>query len=199
MNNYSLFCDVKPKDDKKIAQIFAGTLQLVKEKGVAGITMGEIARAASIATGTLYIYFKSKEDLINALFTQCRKTALDMYFRDYDELLPYKSGFKVVWLNLLKFRIEHFEEFVFMEQCHHSPFITETTKEITNKMIQPLYRLIERGREEMVLKNVEGFVQLTFIVGGINQFAKHCMYSEHKMTKAVVEELFNLCWDGLKV
>ncbi|MBS1565823.1 MAG: helix-turn-helix transcriptional regulator, partial [Bacteroidetes bacterium] len=55
---------MKPKDDTKIEQIFAATLRLVEEIGVAGITMRQIAREAGMATGTLYIYFKDKESLI---------------------------------------------------------------------------------------------------------------------------------------
>jgi hypothetical protein len=43
---------------------------------VAGVTMGEIAREAGMATGTLYIYFKNKEELINYLFFDCRREAL---------------------------------------------------------------------------------------------------------------------------
>ena len=174
-------------------------LQLVKEKGIAGITMGEIAKAANIATGTLYIYFSSKEALINELFTRCRKNAIDIYFTDFNESMPFKEGFKVVWNNLLRFRIEHFEEAVFMDQCHHSPFITESTKELANKMIQPLFKLIERGKQEKILKDIESFIQLTYIVGSINQFARHCIYSDKPITNELKEQLFNLCWDGLEV
>ena len=64
---------MKPRDDKKTEQIYCATLQLVKEHGLAGITMSDIAQAAKIATGTLYIYFSGKDELINDLFKECRK------------------------------------------------------------------------------------------------------------------------------
>ncbi len=189
---------MKPKDEKKIVQVFAATLQLVKEKGMAGITMGEIAKAAHIATGTLYIYFKSKDELINALFTECRKASAEIYFMNYDEVQPFKTGFKTIWLNLMKFRTEHFEKAVFIDQCYHSPFITETTKQITRSMIQPLYKLVERGKLEGHIKDADNFMLLTFIVGGINEFVKHSIYSNRKITKSMIEQMFHLCWDGVK-
>jgi len=189
---------MKPKDETKVDQIFKAMLQLVKQIGIAGITMSEIAKTANIATGTLYIYFSSKEVLINELFAHCRKNAVDIYFKDYYESMPFEEGFKIVWHNLLLFRIEHFEESVFMDQCHHSPFITESTKEIAIKMIQPLYKLVERGKKEKILKETESFIQLTFTVGSINQFTRHCMYSDKQITDEMKEQLFNLCWDGLK-
>jgi len=189
---------VKPRDNKKIEKIFKATLQLVKEKGVAGITMGEIAHAAKIATGTLYIYFTSKDDLLNVLFTQCRKAAIDAYFEDYDAAIPFKAGFKIIWLNILRYRREHFEDAIFMDQCNHSPFITERTKDITNKMIQPLFKLVERGKSEKLLKDIDSFTLLVFMVGSITEYVKHSIYSDKKMSKLLVEQMFNLCWDGVK-
>ncbi len=189
---------MKPRDEHKIEQIFQATLVLVKEKGLAGITMSEIASAAKIATGTLYIYFESKEKLINDLFTRCRKTSAETYFKGYHTEQPFKDGLKIVWLNLFDFRIEHFEEAVFMDQCYHSPYITESTKELTKKLIQPLYKLVERGMEEKLLKKMDAFMLLIFIFSGLNEFVKHSFYSERKISKSSKEELFNLMWDGIK-
>ncbi len=50
---------MKPRDDNKIEQVYKATLRLVRAKGLAGITINEIAKEAKIATGTLYIYFKN--------------------------------------------------------------------------------------------------------------------------------------------
>lgn len=198
MNNYSFICFVKPRDEHKIEQIFQSTLLLVKEKGLAGITMGEIASAAKIATGTLYIYFDSKEKLINDLFTKCRKSSAEIYFKGYTASQPFKEGLRIIWMNLFDFRLEHFEEAIFMDQCYHSPFITETTKELTKKLIQPLYKLVERGREEKLLKNTDPFMMLIFIFSSLHEFVKHSVYSEKKVSRQSKEELFNLMWDGIK-
>ena len=85
-----------------------------------------------------------------------------------------------------------------MDQCYHSPYITETTKELTKKLIQPLYKLVERGKEENKLKNLDAFMLLIFMVSGINEYVKHSVYSEKKITKSSMEDLFNLMWDGIK-
>ena len=87
---------MKIRDDKKTQQISQAVLGLVKQKGLAGVTMSEIAKEAGMATGTLYIYFKNKEELINNLFFDCRKEAIESYFLNYDESQPFKSGFLVV-------------------------------------------------------------------------------------------------------
>ena len=59
---------MKPKDDKKLRAITRATFALVEQTGLSGLTMAAIAREAGLATGTLYVYFKSKEDLLTGLY-----------------------------------------------------------------------------------------------------------------------------------
>ncbi len=189
---------MKPRDDNKIEQVYKATLRLVKKNGLAGITMGEIAKEANIATGTLYIYFKNKSELINSLFTACRNASAAVYFKNYAASMPFKTGLKTIWFNLLNYRIKKFEEAIFVDQCFHSPFITETTKEITKKLFQPLYSLIETGKKQGLIKNEDTWLLLTFMAGSINETVKHAHYSNRKLTGNVIEQMFQMCWDGLK-
>jgi len=189
---------LKPRDDKKTDQIFQAALGLVKEKGLAGITMCEIAKEAGMATGTLYIYFKNKVELINILFAECRKASAENYFQDYDTAQPFKPGFTKVWMNILKFRIANFEEVVFMDQCYHSPFINECTIKLTRQMIQPLFKLIERGKDENIFKDADTFSLLTFMIGSIHEGVKNAHYSRKPLTRPVIAAMFTMCWDGMK-
>jgi AcrR family transcriptional regulator len=189
---------MKQKDDKKINQIYQATLRLVKAKGLAGITMGEIAREAKIATGTLYIYFKNKKELINALFLECRNRSAEVYFKNYSSSMPFKKGLKTIWLNLLNHRIQKFEEAVFMDQCFHSPFITQTTKELIKKLFTPLFSLMEDGKKQKLVKKMDTLLLLTFMAGSINEAVKYAHYSTKKLNKQIIEQMFLMCWDGLK-
>ena len=44
--------------------------RLLQSRGVESVTMEEIAAAAGVAKGTIYLYFQGKEDLIQDLITQ---------------------------------------------------------------------------------------------------------------------------------
>jgi AcrR family transcriptional regulator len=189
---------VKPRDDKKITQIFSATLRLTAECGMAGITMRDIAREAKIATGTLYIYFSDKVQLINALFEDCRKSSVAIYFKGYREYDSFKAGFRKIWDNIFGYRIEHFDEAIFLEQCYHSPYIGESQKEMSLHLLKPFYRLIERGKKEGKIKDLDTFLLLIFMVGSITEFIKYSKYNNKKITPEMVEDVFGICWDGLK-
>jgi len=190
---------VKPRDEQKIQQIYAATLKGVQERGLAGVTMSEIAREAGIATGTLYIYFTSKEDLINALYSECRKSSAGVFFRGYSEQEPFKPGFRKIYFNIVRHRVDHFGEAIFMEQCYHSPFLSEATREESRKIMDPLYSLMERGKREQLVKDLDIKLLLLYMVGTINEVVKQYHYSGKKITRQTTESIFKLCWDGIKV
>ena len=54
------------KDERRQAML-AAALEVFVEKGFAAARMDDIARAASLSKGTVYLYFPSKEDLFEAV------------------------------------------------------------------------------------------------------------------------------------
>jgi TetR/AcrR family transcriptional regulator len=55
---------------KQRQEIFAAALELFSEKGFHNVSMHEIARKSEFAIGTLYKFFKNKEDLYKALMLE---------------------------------------------------------------------------------------------------------------------------------
>ena len=189
---------MKPKDGNKICTIFQSTLKLVKEYGLAGTTMQAVAKEANLATGTVYIYFENKESLITALFDVCVKNSAKDYFNNYDPLQPFKIGFHTIWSNIVRHRLDNFEETIFIEQCFHCPFIDGQTKGTLKKMFDPLVQLIERGKGEHLIKQTDTFWLLAFISGSINEIIKRAHYFNTELTPQVLQDNFQLCWDGIK-
>lgn len=51
-------------------QILAAAVKEFGRKGYSGTSVSDIAQAANIAKGTIYLYFKSKEDIFTAILTE---------------------------------------------------------------------------------------------------------------------------------
>lgn len=62
-----------PSDNAKRMQILDGARAVFLAQGFAAASMGEIARAAKVSKGTLYVYFDSKEALFRELIAQRRR------------------------------------------------------------------------------------------------------------------------------
>src|SRR5580693_1459628 len=58
------------EDSAKRRQILAGASKIFMDLGFDGASMGEIARAAGVSKGTLYVYFADKNRLFEAIVEQ---------------------------------------------------------------------------------------------------------------------------------
>ncbi|HET6351296.1 MAG TPA: TetR/AcrR family transcriptional regulator [Coriobacteriia bacterium] len=62
----------RPRADKaaKRAELAAAAAAVFAERGVANTAVSDIVKAAGVAQGTFYLYFKTKEDVIGAVVEQ---------------------------------------------------------------------------------------------------------------------------------
>lgn len=186
------------KDDSKVDAIYKATLALVKDRGLAGITMCDISKEASIATGTLYIYFKNKDELIKALFTECREKSAHYYFEGIDEPLPFEVRMKKMFRNIICYKMKHFEVSAFLEQSYHSPYIDQIDLKKKQKAMSPMRDLINEGIETGKIKNIETRLVVSFLFGIVNEMVKRAYFSNKKLTDADINEVYMMFWDGIK-
>jgi AcrR family transcriptional regulator len=63
--------------------------------------MVDVAKAADLATGTLYIYFKNKEVLINELYYHLKKNKTLKMLEVFEVKDSFPVAFKKPWMNYL--------------------------------------------------------------------------------------------------
>lgn len=85
----------KESGDKKIAIMKAG-LEVFSRHGFHGATMRQIAEMAGMAVGTIYIYFKRKDDILTELFKRDIEQHLDALFKKMEKL-PAGEDLKVYY------------------------------------------------------------------------------------------------------
>lgn len=67
----------RSRDGDKRARILDAAVRVVADKGFPGATVAEIAREAGVADGTIYLYFRSKDDLLVSLVEDALGRILD--------------------------------------------------------------------------------------------------------------------------
>ena len=74
------------EDNAKRRQIIDGGRAMFLEQGFDGASMNDIARAAGVSKGTLYVYFQNKEQLFQAICSEeCQSQAEDLFNFDQDD------------------------------------------------------------------------------------------------------------------
>lgn len=80
-------------DNAKRRQIIDGARGMFLAQGFDAASMGAIARAAGVSKGTLYVYFKSKEELFEAIVEeQCLQQGEQIF--TFDNHAPIESELK---------------------------------------------------------------------------------------------------------
>lgn len=70
-----------------IEEVLDHAVEIMAEDGVAGLSLGEIARRIGIRPPSLYVYFPSKHDLYDALFARGWRLLLDT-MKSYEDAHP---------------------------------------------------------------------------------------------------------------
>ena len=190
---------MRVKDKSKIETIFKATLTLVKERGLAGITINDISKAAFIGTGTLYIYFKNKDELIKALFVECRQQSALHYFEDLRPGAPFEERMRKTFTNIISYKVNYFEVSVFLEQYYHSPFVCTTDIRKKETALKPLLDLLKEGVETKKIKNIEIQLVVSYLFGIINEMVKKAYFTKKKFSPDVIDNVYDMFWDGIKL
>ncbi|MBD3347508.1 MAG: TetR family transcriptional regulator, partial [Chitinivibrionales bacterium] len=68
------------------AKILNTAERLFAEKGFDGARVDDIAKSAGVNKALIYYYFKSKDDILDALFTSAMKDIISLIEQSYEDL-----------------------------------------------------------------------------------------------------------------
>lgn len=187
---------MRQRDQTKAQQILAATLNEVREVGLTGLSVEAVARRAGVATGTVYIYFKNKEALLEALYLHTKTRFSDMVLRD--EGLPLRAAFSNMTRAYLDYVLKNEAEIVFMAQMANSAYVTAKTRETAALGAKALVGLLERGKAEHLLKDISTAWMMTFLNAVLRDMAPIGKSMTAAERAQFQERVAGLCWDALK-
>lgn len=196
INVYYTF--MRHKDENKNEAIFQATIQLLNEIGFSDISMSKIAKRANVSPSTIYVYFENKEDMLGKLYLNVKQRMSSRMFAGVDESMPIKAGFELMIRNYIAFILEHKEDFLFIEQFSNSPLVQNLSIEDPSWMFQPFFKLVDKGREEQLLKACDIMLLYVYIQNPITELAKRYFKGEVEFTEKNMKDMVQMCWDAIK-
>lgn len=142
----------KKKKNKKL--ILDATEKLIAEKGLTKITMEEVAQEADLATGTIYLYFNTKESLFAAVYAQINKEINQIIKKKID---LYQTGSEKVVATgtaIMEFSISNPQKWKVGTELYHEQFNNTQDPNVqefilaVNEMIHMLADAYQQGIDE---------------------------------------------------
>lgn len=189
---------MKPKDEKKVEAIAAAVYRLAARHGLATVTLAAIAREAGVATSTLYVYYKSREDLLDDVYQKAKTAAVMRYGQCDDPNEPLKSRLRRVWNNIVDNRLENQPLVTFLEQYFHSDMLSEASRALSQRMYTPFFELLEAGQRDEQLKVVPPPLLAATILGLAKETAILVSRGDLPNDEKTRQTGFQICWDAIK-
>jgi len=195
---FHYLCNMKLKDPDKVPLIYSATLRLVRQNGLTGLTMAAIGKEAQMGMGTIYVYFKSKEELINSLFKRLKSLNTSRIYAPIAPHAPFMLNMRQLYESYLQNRIDFYEEHFFVEQCSNSHFLDEESLRLDAAAFEGVFALLERGKQEMIVKDLDNALLTAQMMGAANEIASMILKNNQKLTPGILEQAFILGWDSIK-
>jgi AcrR family transcriptional regulator len=183
--------------DKRSA-ILAAALELFGERGFHGTAVPAVAERAGVGAGTIYRYFKSKEDLVNAIFRHWKEQIATQVLAVVDLSLPPREQFHRLWQRFFAFAAEHPRAFAFLELHHHGSYLDAESRAIEERVVDMARMFIVRLQADKVVKSIPADILMAIVYWsfvGLVRFGNECRLD---LDAAAVDAAEQCVWEAIR-
>eukprot|EP01035_Chromulina_nebulosa_P002855 gene2855-3897_t len=161
-------------------EVLDAALALFIEKGFAATRVEDIASRAGLSKGAVYLYFPSKEAILEGLVKRAVVPIADNalgFIENYvgDPRLVITTVMKMIAARLADPALVAIPRLLIREMIHFPEFAQMYRREVLDRVIPAVTRLIQNGVDEGYLRPVDPELTLRSLIGPI---ALHMMLAE---------------------
>jgi AcrR family transcriptional regulator len=174
-------------------------LKLFVQNGVQNTSTAAIAREADSAAGTLFIYFKTKQDLIDELVLNISREQSESIKALIDPARSARETFYAIWTGSIRWFIDHPDAYAYIRQIRDSGAISKEIIEQTAVDLAYYFTAIQKGVDEGSVKpyppDLVGTILYQDIVAVMSLINNE---SDPAKQKAIIETGFEIFWNGIR-
>lgn len=190
---------IRTLDPEKRQRYLDVALKLFARNGIQNTSTSAIAKAAGTASGTLFVYFPTKQDLIDELAITISKTESERVKASLAPTITVREAFHTIWRTSIEWLLTHPDAYQYMQQVRDSAFIDDRVMLETGKNFDFYYTTIARGLEEGSIKPypidlIGGFLyqDIVAVVGmALSQ-------PDPTSRTTLIEQGFSIFWGGIQ-
>ncbi|MDG6306800.1 TetR/AcrR family transcriptional regulator [Glaesserella parasuis] len=147
-----MFKGILPQNEVAMC-ILNATDRLMAKEGVQNLSTHKIAKEAGVSVGTIYLYFKDKETLLNQLVLYLFNTFHSAVDREYDPDLPLFEQYKKLWNATWQFMLDNPNIVKNMHQYESLPQFQATMVECLNADWVTWNKFVKQGQSQNIIAN----------------------------------------------
>jgi len=191
---------MRPLDPIKYEKIIQAVFTVTGTHGLAGINIAGISSAAGVGTGTIYTYFKNKEELVQSAYSSVEDKMTQQMYENFDIQDPVKQSLKNIYINMLNYRLKNYNETLFIDQYIQSNYIQLNFSKQMSEFEQqnkPLYDLLKKGQDEGIIKVQSPIILISFFDGAVRSCSNGIVQKLFPLTQQIIDDCFDFMWKGV--
>ena len=143
----------KPKSEDKRNAILSAATQVFAERGL-GAPTAAITGAAGIAEGSLFTYFKTKDELINALYRELKLELADAMMSGFPRKQSVRHRLEHVWNGYVQWGIANLDRQKVLKQIQVWGGLTQESKQAGSAPFTEMQRMTEDAVTQRIFKDI---------------------------------------------
>ncbi len=165
--------NTKNRKSDKYRRILEAAIKVFARHGFFHSTVSQVAKEAGVADGTIYLYFKNKDDILLQFFQYKTEQVIGRFRKEMEKAGNAKDKLR----NLIRCHLEEFQKdmdmaIVYQSETRrtHNKLVEEQINDLTRTYLGLVSEIIEQGQEEGSMRKdlYLGLVK-RFILGAVEE------------------------------
>jgi AcrR family transcriptional regulator len=187
----------RPKSQDKRNAILEAAARLFAGRGLTAAPTSEISKRAGVAEGTLFTYFQTKDDLINALYREIKLELADAMMSDFPRKKNVGTRLRHVWDRYVDWGIANPEQRKVLAQLTVSEALTKESRDAGSAPFVEFQAMIREAIEQHVFRNDVPVELISRSLGALLEATIDLTVSNRSKAKQYRDSGFQMFWAGI--
>lgn len=168
----------------------------VVERGFGALSVSGVVERAKVSAGTVYVHFKSKNDMLQKVFLEIKSEFHDIMVQAGSE--PNSAAMvRRMWFDMFEFVAAHPSDFLFLEYSASARFLTPEQELYVEGLYTEVSDMLRAGIDDGILADLDPATISLLLVAPAMQLARSTVLTDTKVSQEKVELVFARVWRSI--
>jgi AcrR family transcriptional regulator len=187
----------RPKSEDKRNAILDAATRVFAERGLTGAPTSEISKQAGVAEGTLFTYFKTKDDLINALYRELKLELADAMMSGFPRKMSVRNRMRHVWDGFVDWGLTNPEQRKVLAQLQVSGMLSKESFEAGSAPFVEMQDMIRDAMEQHILQAELPIELISKVLAALAEATMDLIVLKPAMANKYRNAGFEIYWAGI--
>lgn len=176
-------------------QIFMATDRLMAKEGLHQLSMHKLAKEANVAAGTIYLYFRNKDELLEQFARRVFAMFMAALEKDFDESESFFQQYRQMWWNIWQFLQDNPTILSNLNQYQSLPSFVEICREMDNSRWD---HFCQQARAANELADLPNDVLFQISLESAITIASKSKFLTVELTNDILESVIERSWRAIQ-